>query len=653
MQRTSRLSFFLRALGVLAVLIICAAATASASAGLFARGPTAPSTCSERVGNGGFETGSAAPWVESSALGDSLIFPTELLPPSVTPHGGLYAAWMGGYGAALDTLSQTLTIPVTSTFATLTYWWYMESDKLPTTALDVLTVTVRSADGVTLQALQMITNLSVENRWAQARLSLAAYAGQTIQIHFLATTDGDPDNFTSFYLDDVSLSACDASYTYLPLVARNFVICAPPVVADPGFLASQPGMLQINVDDAWQQCALGGPGVAIAVIDSGADLDHPDLISNLISGYDYVDGDAVPEDGHGHGSHVAGIAGAAINGLGVVGVAPNTRLLPVRVLDDSGFGSLSGIVDGIRFAADNAQILNLSLGSVNDTATLRDAIHYAANTKGRLVIAAAGNCGDLNYGANGCAYPDQPVYPGAYAEVMAVAAVTLSDAQASFSNQGGYVDIAAPGVSIYSTGKNGGYATRSGTSQAAPHVAGLAALIWARFPLYTAAQVRSAIEMTAVDLGAPGRDDQFGVGRIDALAAIASGSAAAVSVEPVRIDLPPPPDDRQAEFVPGRVLVKFNPDAGAAGIDQLLSAFDGVTIESRIGELGIHLLRVPAGQEWRTIDRLRARPEAQYAEPDYVVRLVPGAVMRSVQLSPNEETQEANHEYEIIPTRHR
>jgi len=599
---------------------ILAGSLLPASAAHPVRSPGTPSACSERIGNGGFETGSAAPWVESSALGGSMIFSNPPLP--VTPHGGMYAVWMGGYPSAQDTISQTITLPITGTMATLMYWWHMRTDELPIAARDVMTVTVKSAGGATLQVLQTLDNRSTENQWTQSTFNLAAYAGQTVQIHFHATASSDPV-LTNFFIDDVSLSACEIFHAYLPLAARNFYPCTPPAITDPGF-ASQPDMLQINANDAWLQCVLGSPGIVVAIIDTGVDLDHPDLAANLIPGYDYVDDDAVPEDGHGHGSHVAGIAGSAINGVGVVGVAPNTHLLPVRVLDNSGSGSVFAMAGGITYAANNAQILNLSLGTVNDGSTLRDAINYAANIRGRLVIASAGNCGGSNYAANGCSYQDQPSYPGAYSNVMAVAAVTISDTQASFSTEGAYVDIAAPGVSIYNTHKNGGYMSISGTSQAAPHVAGLAALIGARFPIYTTAQVRSAIESTAVDLGAPGTDIQFGAGRINVTPAVGLGSVAvtAAAIAPVPVDLPPP-DHRDADFVPGRVLIKFKPEVSAAGIDPALSAFSEVSVEDRIDGLGVHRLRVPAGLEWQLIDQLRALPGVLYAEPDTIIRLYP------------------------------
>jgi len=285
---------------------------------------------------------------------------------------------------------------------------------------------------------------------------------------------------------------------------------------------------------------------------------------------------------------------------------------------------MSWIASGITYAADLAQILNLSLGGTSDSSTLRNAINYAANTKGRLVIAAAGNCGDYNYPYNGCTSMNQPSYPGAYSNVMAVAAVNSSDVKASFSNQGSYVDIAAPGVQIYNTYKNGGYIAESGTSQAAPHVAGQAALIWAKNPSYTAAQVRSAMETTAVDLGTTGWDDQYGWGRIDAWAALGLTSVATVKTEAAapRTEWTAPVDQRDAEIAPGRILIKFQSGIGAASVQQKLSAFRGVSIESQIPALDVQLLRVPAGEEWLLIDHLRALPGVEYAEPDYVIKLI-------------------------------
>ncbi|HEY4691572.1 MAG TPA: S8 family serine peptidase [Anaerolineae bacterium] len=467
------------------------------------------------------------------------------------------------------------------------------------------------------------------NGWVNQSFDLSNRAGQpSVSIAFVWISDGSITRTEGAYIDDVVLTQYIGSPpVYLPAVMRNY--CASGAFTE-NVSSLQPDMTQINADDAWQQCVQGDPSIVVAVIDTGADLDHPDLVANLVAGYDYIDNDAVPEDGNGHGTNVAGIVGAAINGQGVVGVAPRTRLLPVRVLNNSGSGTTSSVANGITYAADRAQVLNLSLSTVFDISTIRSVIEYAVNTKGRLVVAAAGNCGDpATYTFNGCSSLDQPNYPAAYSasypNVMAVAAVNGSDQQASFSNQGSYVSIAAPGVDIYSTFLNGGYFAESGTSQASPHVAGLAALIWARNPGYTAAQVRSAIETTAVDLGSAGRDIQFGWGRINVLTAVGLSSLPAemASAAPALEPLPAPADRRNADIAPGRVLIKFQPAVSAADVQDALDKFSGVSVAGEIGALGIRVLSVPAGQEWTLVDQLRALPNVEFAEPDYIVQLYP------------------------------
>jgi hypothetical protein len=171
---------------------------------------------------------------------------------------------------------------------------------------------------------------------------------------------------------------------------------------------------------------------------------------------------------------------------------------------------------------------------------------------------------------------------------------------------------------------NEGYTYESGTSQAAPHVAGLAALIWARNPTYTAAQVRSVIQLAAVDLGTAGWDQQYGWGRIDAPAAL---GLTLLDVTPVgeaksaRVGPPSRMDHREADIAPGRILVKFQSGLGAASVNQALDTL-GVSIESQVKALEVQVLRVPVGQEWTLIDQLRALPGVEYAEPDYAVRLI-------------------------------
>ena len=416
------------------------------------------------------------------------------------------------------------------------------------------------------------------------------------------------------------LSTSALTYTtFLPLVLN----CYPRQGADPYF-SYQYDMSIINADDAWGLCNLYAGGVTIAIIDTGVDLDHPDLQVNLLPGYDYWDYDAVPEDGNGHGTNVAGIAAAALNGIRVAGVAPTAKILPVRVLNNQGSGYLSDVAAGIIYAADRAKVLNLSLGGVSSSQTMVDAINYAANTKGRLVVAAAGNCGDSFYQYNGCSYQHQPVYPASYSNVMAVAATTSSDTRASFSNVNSYVDIAAPGDDIYNTYYGNSYTYESGTSQAAPHVAGLAALVWAKNPGYTAAQVWSRMTSTAIDLGAAGVDTSFGAGRIDVKQTLGLTALQTNLLEMNLAKAEPVPavDQRTAPFVPGRIIVKFKGTVSAPAFARVMAALPHMEVIAALPAIDAQVLQIPVGAEWKMIDQLRAQPEVDYAEPDYILHLI-------------------------------
>lgn len=291
----------------------------------------------------------------------------------------------------------------------------------------------------------------------------------------------------------------------------NYIIRAILTPNDPYF-SSQWSLTKIGAPQAWD-VTTGSSDITIAIVDSGIDLDHPDLSGKIILGYDYVNGDWIPDDDFGHGTHVAGIAAAwTNNGQGVAGVSWGARLMALKVLDAGGYGTYANVASAVTYAADNgARIINLSLGGSSDSQTLRDAVIYAYNA-GCVVVAATGN-------NNG------PVlYPAKYAEAFAVASTDSTDQRYSDpfngSNYGPEVDIAAPGVNIYSTYRGSGYIYMTGTSMATPHVAGLAALIWSEYPSYTNDQVEGRIEMTALDLGANGWDQYYGHGRIDAHAAL-------------------------------------------------------------------------------------------------------------------------------------
>jgi subtilisin family serine protease len=292
-----------------------------------------------------------------------------------------------------------------------------------------------------------------------------------------------------------------------PLVApRKLKVTAHAAAATPKARAAQAAAIDprsvdqwaldgdapMGIESAWRQTT--GTGVTVAIVDSGADLSHPDLVPNLwtntgeipgngidddgngyvddVHGYDFVDDDGTPQDANGHGTHVAGIVGArGGNGIGVAGVAWNVKLMIVRVLDANAQGTTTSVAEGVRYAVDNgARIVNLSLAGPSSTPDLEAAIQYA-QAHGVLVVVAAGNDGqDL---------ASAPTYPAAYPEanVIGVAATTRDGGLSTVSDYGPGADVAAPGEEILSTALGGGYEWRTGTSMAAPQVTGALALL--------------------------------------------------------------------------------------------------------------------------------------------------------------------------------
>ncbi len=275
------------------------------------------------------------------------------------------------------------------------------------------------------------------------------------------------------------------------------------------------GPAKIQAPAAWD-LTVGDSNVIIAIVDTGVDLNHPDLDDKIVAGWDFVNEDSYAWDDHGHGTHVAGIAAAETNnGDGVAGISWGALIMPVKVLDQQGDGYYSDVAEGILWAcSQGAEIINLSLGGSEPSATLQDAVEEAYDD-GCLMVAAAGNGG--GYGVD---------YPGRYPETIAVAATDQSDSRASFSDYGPQIDVAAPGVAVYSTLWFHTYGWKDGTSMAAPHVAGLAALVWSRCPDMTNTEVQDVIESTADDLGSSGWDIYYGWGRINALSAVEAAQPA-------------------------------------------------------------------------------------------------------------------------------
>lgn len=335
----------------------------------------------------------------------------------------------------------------------------------------------------------------------------------------------------------------------LSLFLTSATVYAQPEPNDPRY-SEQWALQTLRAVCAWEY-TLGSSDVTVAVIDSGVDMGHPDLVERLRSdGADFIDNDNDPSDQHGHGTNVAGVVAATINNAeGIAGLAPGIAILPIRVMNARGFGPDQAIADGIRYAADRgAQVINLSLGATlsigaeEESVIVSDAIRYA-QSQGSLVVVAAGND-----------FIDLPnAIVGDNPDVLVVAATDDRDLKAPFSNFGEQVNIAAPGIFILSTMPTyevyltsdalppderfqQDYDYMSGTSQATPFVSALAALIFSANPDWDAQQVAQAIRENAVDisnLSPRPEQQQLGDGRIDACASL-GGEVAGPD------DLPPP-----------------------------------------------------------------------------------------------------------------
>jgi thermitase len=296
----------------------------------------------------------------------------------------------------------------------------------------------------------------------------------------------------------------------------NYIVHAAVIPGDPLY-AQQWNLARVNAPAAWD-LTTGSNSVIVAVIDSGIDSGHPEFppARRILPGsgaHNFIAGNDYPIDDFGHGTHVAGIVGASMNGVGVIGLAPDVRILPLKVLDSQGVGNYDNIVAAIRWAADwsvtfphlddpnaRVRVINLSLGGYSPSQSLQDAVNYAIS-KGIVVVAAAGNCGQR------CQAGDNPdYYPAFYSGVLAVGATDRNDNWASYSGHKPYVAISAPGgidgdpikSSLPFAIDASGYGYEYGTSMAAPLVSGAAALAWSLWPSATPAEI-SAVVTAAAD----------------------------------------------------------------------------------------------------------------------------------------------------------
>jgi major intracellular serine protease len=297
------------------------------------------------------------------------------------------------------------------------------------------------------------------------------------------------------------------------------------------------GLAAYRVPDHWKSTR--GLGVRVAVLDTGIDANHPDLATAVETARDFTRSPRGFVDSQGHGTHVAGTIAARQNDVGVVGVAPQCRLLVAKVLGDDGSGTSHQVAAGVDWAvACGADILSMSLGSPDASPNIAAAIDRAV-AAGRFVICAAGNDGR----------DDAVNYPARWESTIAVGAVDRQGSVARFSSRGPQVDVCAPGADVLSTFPAGRYARLSGTSMATPFVTGVVALMLAKHrqhggatPVRNVADLREHLRRTATDAGPTGRDPAYGFGLVNPDALLAEAP-------PAPPPFPPAPDDSSG--VPG------------------------------------------------------------------------------------------------------
>ena len=308
---------------------------------------------------------------------------------------------------------------------------------------------------------------------------------------------GDSQNAEIEQAED-NLLAGDYTLGYNTDSQPNLIVPGDPDID------KQWALISLQISELWQ-VTTGSQEVLIAILDTGVDGGHEDLSRQIEGEVNFTDS-PIADDIYGHGTHIAGIIAAEDNDIGIVGIAPGCRLLNVKVAGDRGRCDVSDLVEGIVWAVDNgADVINISIEIKESSPDLEEAVQYAWD-HGALIIAAAGNSGSQN-----------PVYPAYYESCIAVAAVAEDNSLAPLSNRGGWIDLVAPGFQIYSTLTGDSYGYESGTSFAAAHVSGIAALL---FSVVTDTnsdgrindEVKAIIEAGCQDIGITGT----GKGRIDA-----------------------------------------------------------------------------------------------------------------------------------------
>jgi thermitase len=296
--------------------------------------------------------------------------------------------------------------------------------------------------------------------------------------------------------------------------AEPDAITEPAATANDTYYSKEWHLSKVKAQTAWD-LTKGSSSVLIAILDTGVDGAHPDLKPKMVAGWNAYSSNTDTRDVNGHGTGVAGAAAAASNNsIGVTGLAWNCKIMPIRISDSTGYATWSTTAKAITWAANHgARVANLSYSGMLGSSAIRTAAQYMQSKRG-VVITAAGNSKTFDSSS------DHPY-------ILTVSATDTVDALCSFSNTGNNIDLSAPGISIWSTKRGGGYGSWWGTSLSAPVVAGTAALVISANPALSGSQVSQILKNTADDLGAAGWDSKFGKGRINSYRAVKTARSTA------------------------------------------------------------------------------------------------------------------------------
>jgi thermitase len=370
--------------------------------------------------------------------------------------------------------------------------------------------------------LPLTAHAAAPERWASGRILVSPRAGlPAAEFNKIIKTHGAHASYQlngmNVYVVEMppgreqALAQALARNKHVKFAEVDGVLTMQQTPGDPYF-ASQWHTTKVQAPLAWDSAT--GAGITIAILDGGVQSAHPDLAAHIVPGWNFFDNNSNTADVNGHGTKVAGVAGAiGNNAVGVAGAAWNAKIMPMRISDAAGYITYYSVVaNSLIWAADHgARVANISYG-VSHVATVQSAAQYMRN-KGGVVVTAGGNAGTYYAGAN-------------TDTMITVSATDSADQRASWSTYGPSIDVAAPGVGIWTTVLGGGYGAVNGTSFSSPLTAGVVALMLSANPKLQASQVDTILRSTADDLGTPGRDDYFGAGRINAARAVAAAKAA-------------------------------------------------------------------------------------------------------------------------------